>query len=73
MAKYNVNHSNTEKLLAKAGSVLLFNKPPIVIPRDKLEAAQLKVKIAQDRNKYLIAIILVMLGTTIWALIKHTL
>lgn len=71
MAKHDVNHSKTARLLAKASKLSGFHNPPIVIPRDKLEVAHLKVKKAQDKNKYLIGIILILLGLLAWIALKH--
>lgn len=70
MAKHNINHSKTERLLAKATELSPFHHPPIVIPRDKLEVAHLKVKKAQAKNKYLIAIIITLIGVLIWIILK---
>jgi hypothetical protein len=70
MARHDVNKTKTQKMLAKASNVLPFNRAPIVIPRDKLELAHLKVKNAQNRNKYLIAVILILTGVLTWMILK---
>ena len=62
MAKYNVRQSKFDNLKEHTGKLLKFNKPPIVIPRDKLEAANLKVMKFQKQNtklKYVIGILAV--------------
>lgn len=70
MARHDCNQTKTQKLLAKASNVLPFNRPPIVIPRDKLEAAHLKVMKAQKREKYLIIAILTLTAALIAALVR---
>lgn len=70
MAKHNVNHSKTERLLAKATGLSPFHNPPIVIPRDKLEVAHLKVKKAQAKNTLLIYIVAIQFAVICFGLFK---
>jgi hypothetical protein len=46
--------------------VVSFKKEAVIIPTDKLELARAKTKKAQDKNKYLIGVILILLGVIAW-------
>ena len=70
MARHNINQSKIEKLLAQASDLSPFKTEPIVISRNKLDIAHLAVKKAQAKNKYLIAIIITLLGAIIWTVVK---
>ena len=60
MAKYNHNHTKMDKI--KEAAILPFKKTPIVIPRDKLELANLKTqKAIKDRKKANIVLIILTL------------
>ena len=74
MARHDVNQSKTTRLLAKARNIGSFRTEPIVIPRNKLDLAHLKVKRAQDKNKYLIAAIVILtlaLAVACFMLVRH--
>ena len=66
MAKHNIKQSKTERLLAKVRAISSFKAEPIVIPRNKIDIAHSAVKKAQDKNKYLITIIITLIGVLIW-------
>lgn len=51
MARYDAKFSKTDKAIEGLSNVISIKRKPIVIPKDKLEAAHLKVKQAQDREK----------------------
>ncbi len=51
MAKFDIKKSKKNKIIEKVSNVIPFNSKPIVIPRDKLEAAHLKVKQEKEKNK----------------------
>lgn len=70
MARHDVNQTKTQRMITKTSKVLNFNRPPLVIPRDKLEAAHLKVRKAQDKVKYLIGSNIVLAALLVWALLK---
>ena len=66
MAKYNVNHTTTQRMKEKFSDVVSPKKTPVVVPTDKLEIARLKAKKAQDKNNYFIATILILIGALLW-------
>lgn len=70
MATHDSKHSETRKAINQALHLLeSIRKPVIIISKDKLEIAHLKVKQAQTKNRYLVAVITILTMALLWVLI----